>query len=124
MSRLEALEQVAEAAAILAHSCGVIRGKTPEDDDIYTVELDHIRELNVALAALDALPPPQPPGETVEVRAVVWGHRRFNQYTIMKADHDTSPNAFDPEWQKAATITARVPLPTIPTITATVEPQE
>jgi len=56
VTRLEALEAVAEWAAILAHSCGVIRGRTPEDDDTYTVELGHIRELNAALTALDACP--------------------------------------------------------------------
>ena len=50
--RMAALERVAEAAQILAHSSGVIRGKTPEDDDTYTVELDHIREL---ISALDAI---------------------------------------------------------------------
>lgn len=46
------LREVAERAEILTHSAGVIRGKTPEDDDLWTVELDHIRELNAALAAL------------------------------------------------------------------------
>ena len=61
MTELEALRRVAEAAQILAESCGVIRGKTPEDDDIWTVEIDHVRELN---AALDALPAPaEPEGE-------------------------------------------------------------
>lgn len=38
------------AAEILTHSAGVIRGRTPEDDDTWTVELEHIRELNAAIA--------------------------------------------------------------------------
>ena len=67
MTELEALRRVAEAAQILAESCGVIRGKTPEDDDIWTVEIDHVRELN---AALDALPAPAAEPEVVEV--AVW----------------------------------------------------
>jgi hypothetical protein len=56
MTRLEALEAVAEAAAILAGGAGVIRGRTPEDDDTYTHELDHIRELIAALDALTVAP--------------------------------------------------------------------
>ena len=68
MTELEALRRVAEAAQILAESCGVIRGKTPEDDDIWTVEIDHVRELNAALRALPA--PAEPEGEVVEV--AVW----------------------------------------------------
>lgn len=57
MTRLEALEAVAEAAEILAHSAGVIRGRTPEDADIYTHELEHIRHLMAMLSTLDASPP-------------------------------------------------------------------
>lgn len=67
MTELEALRRVADAAQILAESCGVIRGKTPEDDDIWTVEIDHVRELN---AALSALPAPAAEPEVVEV--AVW----------------------------------------------------
>jgi|694.fasta_scaffold36485_12 hypothetical protein len=52
MTRMEALEAVAEAAAILAGGAGVIRSRTPEDDDIFTHELAHIREVLAALAAL------------------------------------------------------------------------
>lgn len=66
MKRMEALEAVAEAAEILAHSAGVIRGRTPEDADIYTHELEHIRHLMAMLSTLDALPA-SPPGEVVEV---------------------------------------------------------
>ena len=54
MTRMEALEAVAEAAEILAHSAGVIRGRTPEDADIYTHELEHIRHLMAMLSTLDA----------------------------------------------------------------------
>lgn len=78
MTELEALRRVAEAAQILAHSCGVIRGRTPEDDDIYTVELEHIRELN---AALDALPAPAAPARSrlaalEALRTAVWDYDR------------------------------------------------
>lgn len=72
MTRMEALEAVAEAAEILAHSAGVIRGRTPEDADIYTHELEHIRHLMAMLSTLDALPAATP-GEVVEaldIRAV------------------------------------------------------
>lgn len=70
MTRMEALEAVAEAAEILAHSAGVIRGRTPEDADIYTHELEHIRHLMAMLSTLDALP--ASPGEMVEFSA--WEH--------------------------------------------------
>ena len=49
-----ALVEALEAAEILAHSSGVIRGRTPEDDDIYTVEIEHLRDLNAAIDAARA----------------------------------------------------------------------
>jgi hypothetical protein len=53
MSRLEALEQVAEAARAWRRTAAKIDGVLLDD----------------ALRALDALPQPQPPGEAVEALA-------------------------------------------------------
>ena len=113
-TELEALRRVAEAAQILAESCGVIRGKTPEDDDIWTVEIDHVRELN---AALDALPAPvtEPEGGVVEVVAavrIVDGGLPWVHHSEQRPDGswDIGPPGY------IATIRARVPLPRVPEV--------
>jgi hypothetical protein len=60
MTRLEALERVAEAAKAW--------GDAYQSDEGATT--DHRIAILYALRDLDALPPPQPPGETVEALAV------------------------------------------------------
>ena len=114
MTRLEALEKVAEAA----------RGVFLRHDDMAQKRWRY-GVLSDALSAFDALPQPPPPGETVEVRAVVYrddedgclvvsGWQKLDGSWTWPGDGDQGPHI--------ATITARVPLPTIPTITAIVEP--
>ena len=72
--------------------------------------------LQAALAALDALPA-QPAGETVEVRAHVYLDLADGGFVIHEAGYEVSPRYR----RHVATLTARVLLPTVPTITADVE---
>ena len=51
-TRLALLEAVAEAAELLEGGTYVIRGRTPEDADVYAHELDHIRDLMKCTADL------------------------------------------------------------------------
>jgi len=122
MTELEALRRVAEAAQILAHSCGGIRGRTPEDDDLYTVELEHIRELNTAL---DALPAPAAEGETVEVRIALYHQNEDDNFLHVWLEpgqySQLVPGPQPSHWTQFATIRARVPLPVVPEIVGEVE---
>lgn len=72
-----------------------------------------------ALRAHDAAP--QVVGETVEVRANVWRNSKTGAMcAVLQEDDD--PEEYDNEgWALIATITARVPLPVVPTLPATVE---
>jgi hypothetical protein len=72
--------------------------------------------LQAALAALDALSA-QPAGETVEVRAHVYLDLADGGFVIHEAGYEVSPRYR----RHVATLTARVLLPTVPTITADVE---
>ena len=89
MTRMEALEAVAEAAEILAHSAGVIRGRTPEDADIYTHELEHIRHLMAMLSTLDALPA-SPPGDVVDRECVLWADKYGTIFWSVPGSDDDS----------------------------------
>lgn len=114
--RARLLEAVAEAAEILENGTYVIRGRTPEDADTYAHELEHIRHLmecTAALRAHDAAP--QVVEETVEVRADVF-RLRDGTYEVREHNYILLPHPLH-----IATITARVPLPVVPVIPATVE---
>jgi hypothetical protein len=105
MTRLEALEKVAEAARQVVECDG--RGFS-------------MGELN---AALDALPaaPPQEQGDTVEVRVNIWRNLKTGAVCAVTVEDD-DPEEYDNEgWRHIATLTARIPIPVIPTIRATVE---
>lgn len=101
MKRMQALEAVAEAAEILAHSAGVIRGRTPEDADIYTHELEHIRHLMAMLSTLDALPAATP-GEVVEVALGLWADA-YGQTALFRAD-TVGDGRKAPGWTRLGTI--------------------
>jgi hypothetical protein len=74
----------------------------------------------IALEVVDALPT-EAPGEMMEVRFNVW-RNRYNQEIewVDDAEDDLTDNL--QIWEHIATITARVPLPRVPEIVATVEP--
>ena len=72
--------------------------------------------LQAALDALDALPA-QPAGETVEVRAHVYLDLADGGFVIHEAGYEVSPRYR----RHVATLTARVPLPAVPSVTANVE---
>ena len=101
MTRMEALEAVATAAEILAHSAGVIRGRTPEDADIYTHELEHIRHLMAMLSTLDALPA-SPPGEAVEV--AVWERNSDGAMEFARSGGDADLSNPAKYWRRLGTI--------------------
>jgi hypothetical protein len=106
-ARIAALEAVAEAARV--HKAAWA-GDGPAQ---------FARErLHAAVAALDALPAvpePQTVGETVEVRAAVMMHHG-DVFPVSIGEMGAY------EGTHIATITARVPIPTIPTIRATAAP--
>ena len=101
--RMAALERVAEAARQMH--------VTRTSDGLAAAIV-----LRAALDALDALPA-EPVGETVEVRAGVYRDRVDNRLCVSDLDEDFHPADFE----RIATITARVPLPAIPTVAARVE---
>ena len=69
----------------------------------------------------DALPAqPQPQGETVEVAVNMWRNAASGEWCpVMVEDDDDDPER-DRAWQHVGTLTARIPLPVAPTISATV----
>jgi hypothetical protein len=115
---MEAMERVVEAA----------RQAIAEWDSDGEMDVSPVR---AALAALDAIPAPepQPAGDVVEVRAVVLASGDgnwtvFGSDTCDDMDHAERRirHAFVTTGEdRVAIITARVPLPTVPTIPATVE---
>lgn len=79
--------------------------------------------LNARLDALDALPPAsEPAGDVVDVRAVVFRDRENGEIWV-HAEPDAE-NVSPHYLERIAIITARVPLPTIPTIPARVTGDE
>jgi hypothetical protein len=95
MTRLEALEAVAKAARrILNENLGSA--------------LKGWRSLDGAICALDALPPPQPPGKTVEV----WLDEHDGEVTFCRPRSKTSV------WARACEMVL------VGKLTVTVEPQE
>lgn len=135
------LDAVAEAVEILEGGTYVIRGRAPEDADIYAHELGHIRYLMECIDALRAhdAAHPREGGEVVEEpRKIVqittafdsgdgYGESRSSYQpalvttalctdgTIWWKHHHDSP------WVQHQSIPARVPLSAVPTIPATVE---
>jgi hypothetical protein len=105
--RQKALEAVAAAARLDARRSG-ISGQLAE-----------------RLAALDALPPdPAPAREVVEVRAVVKRDRNTGRlFTFGRTgETDVALVNWCNGYEVVCFLTARVPLPTAPTIAATVLP--
>lgn len=83
-----------------------------------------VAPMRAALAALDAQP--EAVGETVEVRAAVGISLDGRDWVIAGADDWTDEEARanvteGDDWMFASIITARVPLPKVPVIPATVE---
>ena len=110
MTRVEALEAVAEAAREW------LNAQTPKTRD------RAYRAMTAAIRALDALPAAPAPtqGETVEVVGNIWRNSKTGALNAVTVEDD-DPEEYDNEgWRHIATITASVPLPTIPTIRATV----
>lgn len=107
--RMKLLEAVVAAAESLdvSISCG---------DKL--LEWRH-RKLKAALRAYRTFLalPAQPQGETVEVRAHVYLDLADGGFVIHEAGNEVSPRYR----RHVATLTARVPLPVVPTITADVE---
>jgi len=106
MTELEALRAVVEAARC-------IRRPVPGEEGMI-VKRSSVAALTKIIAALDAIPAPQPAGETVEVRGVV----KNDEGTIYIIDHSL---ADEYSGHVIATITARVAVPVVPVIAATVE---
>ena len=102
-TRLAALETVAEAARVLAYR---VKHGLPLLDARCKVQ-----------ATLDALPADPARGKVVEVRAHVYLDLADGGFVIHEAGYEVSPRYR----RHVATLTARVLLPTVPTITADVE---
>lgn len=65
---------------------------------------------------------PEPAGEVVEVRVNIWRNAKTGGVCAVSQEDD-DPEEYDNDgWAHIATLTARIPLPTLPTIPATVEP--
>lgn len=113
-ARLEALEKVAAAAKAFRTEQYSEGRKWERMEQLFN--------------ALDALPP-KPVGEAVEVRAVVFADPSFEAWTVygnhcdedQQVEDECQRLAWDGE-RRVATITARIPLPPVPTIAATVFP--
>jgi hypothetical protein len=148
MTRTEALERVVEAARNVARAPNVagvlidalrhhldtldtlppapILRRAPPCYSAAPTGCTNDSECTAAGECLErALPPaPQPAGEVVEVRAAVSWHVTERRWEVRGySGWDGTPHTADDSypWKFIATITARVPLPTIPTIPATVE---
>lgn len=113
MTRDDAVRAVVEAAEILAHGAGVIRGKHEHDDDIHTHELEHIRHLNACIAAYRALPPAEPVGEVVEVEMVLWEYDDGGMFFVR---HDSREDG----WLKRRGSATRLGTTRLPVIRASV----
>lgn len=81
----------------------------------------HWNALAIALSRYRALlGQPQPQGETVEVAVNMWRNAASGEWCpVMVEDDDDDPER-DRAWQHVGTLTARIPLPVAPTISATV----
>jgi hypothetical protein len=107
-ARLAALEAVAEAAA------NYRKARLNNDPDMIVIsKRSQLYNALYALYALDALPA-QPPGETVEVYGVI----KDDDGVIYMIDHSLQDGYAG---HVIANVTARVLLPTVPTITVTLE---
>lgn len=119
--RMAQLERVADAGAVVERVVNEGVWDTQEGADAFNAMEDALRELR-ALSSHT----PEPPGEVVEVRAAVLVNAdgapslcdmtSSGQFT-QRALNSWLRNGF----QHIATITARVPLPTIPTVAARIE---
>ena len=101
-TRLAAMQGVVEVAR-----------KTLEDAPNYSIEAARRTSLWQALRSLDALPAPTP-GEAVEVYGVI----KNDAGVIYIIDHSLEGGYAG---HVIANVTARVPLPTVPSVTADVE---
>ncbi len=114
-TRLDALEAVAEKAAAFHQSMLAPIGSMKEG---YLARARE--ELEDAFSALNALPA-QPAGETVDVQAHVRLSNDGGAYIV------SGMGALNGNWTEPrpggafATLTARVPLPAVPSVTANVE---
>ncbi len=108
-TRLAALEAVAEAVRVWSRT----RNGTEQNHDA-------VLRILARLATLDA-PPAQPPGKTVDVQAHVRLSNDGGAYIV------SGMGALNGNWTEPrpggafATLTARVPLPAVPSVTANVE---
>jgi hypothetical protein len=107
MTELETLAAVDEKVALAR--VAISRGQ-----DALTL----LREARVLIAR--RIKAAYPPIKTADVQAAVMWNETTGETEVMPLA-EASENEF---WRQIATITARVPLPTIPTIPANVEPEE
>ena len=112
--RMAALERVAEAAREM-------QMWQPDRMTQPSAAYSAWGKLNNALDALRFAPalPAEPVGETVDVRVGLWRNPHNNR--LHAEIIDGADDAESGAWKRIATITARVPLPTIPTVAARVE---
>ena len=121
MTELEALRAVVDAARC-------IRRPVPGEEGMI-VKRSSVAALTKIITALDALPAPQPPGETVPVRRVLLYHKvEPGPNFLWRAVVEPLPGQAGyfvsslEMWRHFATLTARVAPPVVPVIAATVEP--
>lgn len=104
-----------ERVRLLEAVAKVAEGALAEWDKDAIMHVSPLRDALSALRAHDAAAPVV--GETVEVRAEVW-RMQSGRIAVCEAGYRISGSSND---RFLATITARVPLPSVPVIPATVE---